>query len=112
METTTFNIITWIRARRLRWVGHILRLDNKRLIKQTLKVIWNFRQEGDILMDVEEDVEWRQLLKQAARRDGWRERVNELKKPAKRKTKPKISTTIEECDSTHIIAVTRFTFFP
>ena len=28
-ETTTINIIAWIRACRLRWVGHILRLDDK-----------------------------------------------------------------------------------
>ena len=27
--TTTFDIIAWIRVRRLRWVGHILRLHHK-----------------------------------------------------------------------------------
>ena len=32
-STTTFNILAWITARRLRWVGHILRLPDKRLIK-------------------------------------------------------------------------------
>ena len=37
MTTTTFNIIDWIRARRLKWVGHILRLKDDRLVKQTLK---------------------------------------------------------------------------
>ena len=35
--TTTFNILKWVRARRLQWIGHILRLP-----------------EGDILMDVQE----------------------------------------------------------
>ena len=56
-STTTFNILAWIRARRLSWVGHILRLedgDRPRLIKQTLRVIFDNRQDGDILMDVEE----------------------------------------------------------
>ena len=33
-----------------------------RLIKQTLQAIWSHRQEGDILMDVE-DTEWSQLIK-------------------------------------------------
>ena len=40
-KTTTFDILAWIRARRLRWVGHILRLRDRddgkpRLIKETL----------------------------------------------------------------------------
>ena len=44
-------------ARRLRWVGHILHLKHERLIKQTLKIIFDIpfdnRQDGDILMDVD-----------------------------------------------------------
>ena len=51
LGTTTFNILAWIRARRMRWVGHILRLPDERLIKQTLKVIFDNPQDGDILMD-------------------------------------------------------------
>ena len=30
--TTTFQILRWIRARRLQWLGHILRMDEDRLI--------------------------------------------------------------------------------
>ena len=68
-STTSFNILAWIRARRLRWVGHILRLPKRmkngqlceRLIKQTLKVIFDNRQDGDILMDAEEDC-WEDML--------------------------------------------------
>ena len=82
--TTTFNIIAWIRARRLRWVGHILRLPDTRLIKQTLKVIFDNQQDGDILMDVEED-DWEQMQR-AARMDDkklWRTRVNKIRLLAK-----------------------------
>ena len=50
--TTTFNLVKWIRARRLKWVGHILRMDDERLIKQTLHYIFHNPQDGDILMDV------------------------------------------------------------
>ena len=57
--------MAWIRDRRLKWVGHILRLDDKRLIKQTLKVIHDNRQDGDILMDTQDDLNWEQLQKQA-----------------------------------------------
>ena len=58
--STTFNIIVWIRARRLRWVGHIMRMTvnsagEPRQIKETLRVIFDNRQSGDILMDVDED---------------------------------------------------------
>ena len=83
--TTTFNIIAWIRARRLKWVGHILRLDSGRLIKQTLKVIFDNRQEGDILMDVHE-TGWEELQKAAEDRDAWRVRVRKIKVEALRKT--------------------------
>ena len=38
-ETRTFDIVSWIRARRLRWLGHIARLSDKdgNLLKQTVK---------------------------------------------------------------------------
>ena len=39
--TTTFDILVWIRARRLKWAGHILCLDDKRLIRHTLRVIYD-----------------------------------------------------------------------
>ena len=29
----TFDLVKWIRARRLQWLGHILRLGPERLIK-------------------------------------------------------------------------------
>ena len=62
VATTTFNILAWIRARRLKWVGHILRLKKRRgeerLIKKTLKVIYDHRQDGDIFMDVPEEPIW------------------------------------------------------
>ena len=88
--TTTFNIMAWIRARRLKWVGHILRLcdSDKRLIKETLKVIFDNRQEGDILMDVDADLTWDQLQKQARDRDAWRKKVHVLKKDVGRTTAP------------------------
>ena len=52
-------------------VGHILRFrdNDKRLIKETLKVIFDNRQEGDILMDVNTGLTWEQLQAQARDRD-------------------------------------------
>ena len=50
---TTFNLVKWIRARRLKWVGHILRADDDRLIKKALFHIFEHPQAGDILMDTD-----------------------------------------------------------
>ena len=60
--TCTFNIILWIRARRLKWVGHIMRLkdEDERLIKQALRHIHSTKQAGDILMDTA-DASWQEL---------------------------------------------------
>ena len=108
--TTTFNIIAWIRARRLKWVGHILRYDDKRLIKQTLRVIFDNRQEGDILMDVPE-TSWDALLKAADDKNGWRQRVRAIKMEAKTTTRPgKPTRRTETTEHPHLRQ--RFTFLP
>ena len=67
--TTTFNIISWIRARRLRWVGHILRLydetkqhSEQQLLFQAALHIFENPRDGDLMMDVPAD-QWQELLK-------------------------------------------------
>ena len=87
--TTSFNIIAWIRSRRLKWVGHILRIpDNeKRLIKTTLKHIYNSQQPGDILMDLPAHLKsWEDMQKFTEDRVRWRSLVRRLKMEAKRCT--------------------------
>ena len=76
-STTTFNLIKWIRARRLKWVGHILRTDDDRLIKKALHHIFDHPQTGDILMDTTAD-DWQQLQQQASDREAWRKRVKQV----------------------------------
>ena len=90
--TTTFNILAWIRARHHKWAGHILRLKKRqgkeRLIKETLRVIFDHRQAGDILMDVPEQESWEQLQKRVKDKDGWRKQVHKLKSLTKLTTVP------------------------
>ena len=85
-DTCTFNLLLWIRARRLRWLGHILRLQDERLVKQAIKHIHGHRQDGDMLMDVDPSLSWEALVELARDKDGWRERVRKMQREAKAKT--------------------------
>ena len=48
----TFDLVMWIRSRRLQWAGHILRQGPERKIKQALFEMFKAPAEGDLLMDV------------------------------------------------------------
>ena len=78
-ETRTFDVVGWVRARRLQWVGHILRMDEKRMVYKTLQHIYENKSEGDLLMDLHDKYSWRGLLMLADNRSGWKKRVQALK---------------------------------
>ena len=112
--TTTFNILAWIRSRRLKWVGHILRLKpnkgkDERLIKQILRVIHDSPLDRDLLMDVKQQP-WDQLVKAAADRDKWRADVLRLKNLAKHTTMPEKAKAAQQCRIT-TKSMTHFKFF-
>ena len=75
----SFDIVRWIRARRLTWLGHILRLGTDRKIKHAVFEMFKHRTEGDLLMDAPQYNSWRHLCTQACDRDFWRVRVRALK---------------------------------
>ena len=58
-----FNLIRWIRARRLQWVGHIMRMKMDRKLKQALFQMFQNRKQGDLLMDIPNTGSWRELKK-------------------------------------------------
>ena len=78
-STRTFDVVRWIRARRLQWVGHILRMDPSRLVHKAARHIFDNRSEGDLLMDTPGDRSWDELKALAADRAGWRSRVRALR---------------------------------
>ena len=78
-ETRTFDVVSWIRARRLQWVGHILRMDEGRMVHRALKHIYENKSEGDLLMDLPKKYLWKELLMLANNRDGWRHHVQALR---------------------------------
>ena len=82
-KTWTFDIVVSILSRRLQWVGHILRMDQRRLVYQAVRYMHKHRKEGDLLMDTPDRFTWAELTTIAADRDGWRHRVRALKQPSR-----------------------------
>ena len=77
----TFDLMMWIRARRLQWLGHILRLGTDRAIKQAAFAMYKDPQEGDLLMDAPKSSSWKELCTYAVNREYWRERVRKMRQP-------------------------------
>ena len=63
----TFDLVANLRVRRLKWVGHVLRMDDSRYVKQSIKALWKMkkngklRREGSVLMDVPKCSSFREL---------------------------------------------------
>ena len=81
-ETRTFDLVMWIRARRLQWLVHILRtMGTERSLKRAVFVMLKHPREGDLLMDAPEKESWRSLVAWAMDREKWRARVRAMKQP-------------------------------
>ena len=59
VSTRTFDIVRWIRARRLQWVVHILRMDQERLVYKALYFEHTHRTNGGLLMDLDASYSWK-----------------------------------------------------
>ena len=77
--TCSFNLLRAIRARRLQWLGHILRLDEDRLLQRAVHHVYNNRCDGDILSDAPRTDSWAELKMWGADREKWRTRVRETR---------------------------------
>ena len=75
-----FNLVLAIRRRRLRFLGHVLRMDNSRLLKQSLTAYvrgGTAPPTGSLMMDCE-NVPLDELKLAAEDRTAWRRRVEDL----------------------------------
>ena len=80
-KTRNFDVVAQIHSRRLQWVGHILRMEQGRLVHQALRYIHDHRKDGDLLMDVPTHLTWTELIMLVNDRDGWRSRFRAIKQP-------------------------------
>ena len=63
----------------MKWLGCILRLGKKRMIFKAVKMLYQHRQQGDLLMDAPASRSWEDLVKQAEDEKKWRKAVREIK---------------------------------
>ena len=73
--TKSFDLVRAVRARRLAWLGHILRMDPQRMLHKAIRAMYDNRQEGDMLTDAPSTKTWKELTQWAADRKKWRRRV-------------------------------------
>ena len=75
-----YDLLLAIRKRRLRYLGHILRMNSERLVRRTLQAYVNGGTdvpEGSLLQDCEA-VSFEELTHLANNKRLWQRRVNEL----------------------------------
>ena len=65
----TFDLVVWTRARRLQWVGHILRMGDERKIKHVVFELYKAPSEGDLLMDALATDSWKELKQRAIEKE-------------------------------------------
>ena len=84
----SFDLVSRLRSRRLRWAGHILRLEEASLIRRVLLAIVardldrGSSEEGGLLADAPAFNTVEQLLELAADKAGWQKAVRELLPPS------------------------------
>ena len=50
-STRTFDLLRSIRVRRFRWLGHILRMSDEKLVHKAVHHLYHHPTEGNLLMD-------------------------------------------------------------
>ena len=78
----TFDLIAHLRARRLKWLGHILRLDPQRPTQQIVMSFAKPYSEGSLLMDAPEHTSLEELSEIASDRVRWRKLVHAISSDA------------------------------
>ena len=67
-----FDLVVWVRSRRLQWLVHILRMESDRKLKQAVFEMFKCRKTGDTFMDAPDHASWREICTHAMDKNRWR----------------------------------------
>ena len=73
--TCTYSLTRDIRKRRLTWLGHILRMDDHRLVKKAALQQFLAGRTGNLFMDAPKSKTFEQLIELASNRKPWKQLV-------------------------------------
>ena len=71
-RSRTYDLVGAVRRRRYRWLGHILRMPGDRLLKEAVKVQFRRGLRGNMFMDVDPGLSFKEIEKLAQDRDLWK----------------------------------------
>ena len=74
--TCTYSLTSDIRRRRATWLGHILRMQNTRLVRIAAKIQYEMQEGGNLFMDSPSHLDYEDTVKLASDRQAWRQHVN------------------------------------
>ena len=77
--TTSFDLVLSIRRRRLRWLGHILRAGDHRLVFKAIVVQAEMGRQGNMWMDSPAHNTMTEVMQLAADKAVWKKMCKELK---------------------------------
>ena len=80
VRTRTYDLVHAIRVRRFRWLGHILRLDEDRLVQLAVEQQFKLALPGNMFYDVPHHLTYRQIKNAASDRVLWK-RLSKLLRP-------------------------------
>ena len=80
-EGKTYDVVAGVRAKRMRWLGQILQMDESRMLSQAVKTMYDNKRDGDLLMDAPETSNWEELraMVKADKGKEWQQFVRQIK---------------------------------
>ena len=72
VRTRSYDLVGAIKRRRLKYLGHILRMEGKRLVKLAVEVQFKKGVEGNIFMNVPKNLTYDQIVSLAQGSEDWK----------------------------------------
>ena len=74
----TYSLVNDIRKRRMAWLGHLLRMDESRLVKIAVREQWRMGEQGNLFLDAPKNLNFDKLCELASDRKQWKSLTRNL----------------------------------